>query len=239
MVADVTRPATLRPLPAAQTVLFSVGYDPGGGATRRQVYVEGLRAVLAAIGPDTRRVIFISSTGVYGDSRGQWVDEDTPCRPTREAGRALLDAERLLAGHPLGRRAIVLRLAGVYGPGRLPQLGPRGSQTPAATGLVNLIHVEDAAAVVLAAEARSATPRTYLVSDGHPTQRQRYLERLAELLGQPPPGLASTGAAGSVPRSMGDKRVSNRRMLDELGVELAYPDYCSGLAAAVAMSDEH
>jgi nucleoside-diphosphate-sugar epimerase len=140
-----------------------------------------------------------------------------------------------LADHPLGHRAVVLRLAGLYGPGRLPQIGPNTGQTPGPPGrLVNIIHVEDAAAVVLAAEARSVTPRTYLVSDGHPTERRRYLERLAELLGLPPPAPASTEAVGSIPRSMGDKRVSNRRMLEELRVELAYPDYWAGLAAAIA-----
>ena len=67
------------------------------------------------------RIIFISSTGVYGQDDGSWVDEDSPCRPTHDSGRALLAAEEVLHDHPLGSRGIVLRLAGIYGPGRLPR----------------------------------------------------------------------------------------------------------------------
>ena len=116
-LADVTRPETLAGLPAAETVLFAVGYDPRGGHSRREVYVEGLRNVLEALPPGTGRFILISSTGVYGDAGGEWVDEESECRPTHEAGRALLAAEEVLRGHPLGRQGIILRLAGLYGPG--------------------------------------------------------------------------------------------------------------------------
>jgi nucleoside-diphosphate-sugar epimerase len=235
LVADVTRPETLARLPWAETVLFAVGYRSGGGKSRHEVYAQGLRAVLAAIGPDTRRVILISSTSVYGDVTGS-VDEHTPCRPTREAGHALLAAEAILGAHPLGCRGITLRLAGLYGPGRLPQIPavlagealavPPGSR-------VNLIHVDDAAAIVLAAEARAQPPRTYVVSDGHPASRRDYYALLASLLAMPPPQFADLPVeGGQLGHRIGRKCIDNARMMRELGIELAYPSFREGLAAA-------
>ena len=236
LLADVTQRETLAALPTAETVLFAVGFDPAGGKSRREVYVDGLRAVLDSLGPQVRRVILISSTGVYGPAGGRWVDEDSPCRPSREAGRVLLEAERLFRDHPLGSRGIVLRLAGLYGPGRLPRSDALRDAAPmavAASEPVNLIHVEDAAAAVLAAEARAAPPRTYLVSDGHPVERREYLFRLADVLRLPAPAFSDPPPETATTRRGGDqKRVSNARMRRELGVELAYPSYWKGLAEA-------
>lgn len=237
IVADVTRPDTLAGLPPAETVLICVGYDEAGGKSRWAVYVEGLRAVLDALTPATRRVIFISSTGVFEEAGGGWVDEDSPCRPSRESASALLAAERTLADHPLGRSGIVLRLAGLYGPGRLPRTADLRCGRPlvAPPGCwVNLIHVDDAAAVVLAAEAHAQPPAMYVVSDGQPVERREYLRYLAELLGAPPPSFCDS-AARIEPggRGAGDKRVGNARMLRELGVRLLYPSYREGIAASV------
>jgi nucleoside-diphosphate-sugar epimerase len=95
-----------------------------------------------------------------------------------------------------------------------------------------LIHVEDAAALVLAAEGSPRAPRTYLVSDGHPVQRREYLRRLAELMGAPTPTFRESEAVGA--GRGGQKRVSNARMIRELKVPLRYPTYHEGLAAAVA-----
>jgi len=235
VVADVTRPETLSGLPPAETVLYAVGFDRSRGVSRHQVYAEGLRAVLDALDPAvTRRVIFISSTGVYGDPGGEWVDEDSPSHPESDGGRAFLAGEQILGDHPLGERSIVLRMAGVYGPGRVPKAEDLRAGKPvavAAGGSVNLIHVDDAAAAVVAAEARATPPRVYLVSDGHPVERREFYSHLAEVLGcgpprflEPPPEQRRPGRGG------GDKRVRNRRMLEELGVQLTYPTYREGLA---------
>ena len=78
--------------------------------------------VLAALPSDVGRFIYISTTGVYGNAGGEWVDEDTPPDPQRDGGRASLAAEQVLAASPLADRGVVLRLAGIYGPGRIPFL---------------------------------------------------------------------------------------------------------------------
>lgn len=237
LVADVTRPETLRGLPPARTVLYAVGYDPRSHASREQVYVQGLRAVLDALPDRVEKVVFTSSTGVYGSSGGRWVDELTPCRPTRDAGRAMLAAEETLRSHRLGDRAIVLRLAGLYGPGRVPRLADvrAGRPIEAAEGAcLNLIHVEDAARVVVAAAERTRPPRTYVVSDGHPTDRREFYLYLAELLGSPPPRFVDPSPQGAADRRGGaDKRVKSARMIEELGLILAYPTYREGLRAIV------
>lgn len=235
LVADVTQPHTLAGLPCADTVLYAVGWDPHSGTSRWQVYVDGLRAVLAALPPQTGRVLLVSSTGVYGDAGGGWVDEDSPCRPRRESGQALLAAEALLHDHPLGRRGIVLRMAGMYGPGRLIRRDEllAGQPMPVADGsLMNLIHVDDAAAAVLAAETSATPPRTYLVSDGHPVERRAYFAYAAELLGAPPPRFVDPPAEGRAARhDDSSKRVGNERLQRELHLTLQYPSYREGLRA--------
>src|SRR5262245_14138887 len=120
IVADVTKPETLRNLPAADTVLFAVGFDRGSGGSINDIYAGGMRNVLAALPEDIGRFIYISTTGVYGPADGGWVDEATPPDPRREGGQASLEAELALAANILGKRSVILRLAGIYGPGRVP-----------------------------------------------------------------------------------------------------------------------
>ncbi|HTU24553.1 MAG TPA: SDR family oxidoreductase [Pirellulales bacterium] len=238
LVADVLRPASLTGLPVADTVLYAVGYDRTAGESIERVYVDGLAAVLTALPAATGRFIYISSTGVYGQATGERVDEASLCQPTRDGGRACLAAEQLLSAHPLGNRAIILRLAGLYGPGRVPHRQQLLAGEPLAVpaeGWLNLIHVDDAASVVLAAELRARPPRLYVVSDGRPVERRAYYTELARLLGAPPPQFAPP-APGSpaLVRSASDKRIDNTRMREELAACLAYPSYREGLAAIVA-----
>ena len=93
IVADVTQPATLANLPSAETVLFAVGFDRSAGGSIEEVYAGGMQNVLAALPSDVGRFIYISTTGVYGNAGGEWVDEDTPPDPQRDGGRASLAAE--------------------------------------------------------------------------------------------------------------------------------------------------
>lgn len=237
-VGDVTRPDTLAALPAADTVLHAVGYQPGSGVSRRAVYVDGLRAVLDRLDAHSSRIVLASSTGVYGESGGAWVDEETPCRPAREAGQVLLAAEETLRGHRRGSAAIVLRFAGLYGPGRIPKLADLKAGRPIAVsshGMLNLIHIDDAAAAVVA--AAQAPPRTYVIADGHPVLRREFYRHVAELLRAAEPRFVEPSPDEAArQRGGGDKRVSNRRMIEELGVILQYPTYRAGLEAILAAS---
>jgi nucleoside-diphosphate-sugar epimerase len=238
IVADVMRLETLVNLPAADTVLYAVGYDRNQKYGIEEVYLRGLINVLNALPENTGRVIYVSSTGVYGDCGGAWIDEQTPCFPERPGGRACLAAEQALLSHPRGANAVVLRMAGIYGPGRIPnrEALERGKMIPApATGWLNLIHVDDAATVVLAADRAETGPRHYLVSDGCPVARRDYYRQLAQLLEAPTPQFLSPDATlPSAVRANSDKRVSNSRLMSELHVQLAYPSFREGLAGIVS-----
>jgi nucleoside-diphosphate-sugar epimerase len=237
LIADVTQKDTLHELPAADVVLFAVGYDRDAGPSMRAVYVDGLANVLSSLRGPTR-FLYISSTSVYGQSHGECVDEDALCEPVRENGRICLDAEQLVRKHFADEShgsCCILRLAGIYGPGRLIarvealQAGEPIAGHPEAW--LNLIHVDDAATAVCAAAQRGTAGRTYLVCDDRPRRRREYYERLAKLADAPPPRFDDSGESARTPGL--NKRCVNKRMHSELGVELAYPDIVSGLPHAL------
>lgn len=240
IVADVTDPSTLRNLPTVDTVLFAVGYDRTSSKSIDEVYVGGVRNVLDALPTSIGRFIYISTTGVYGDAGGEWIDESTPTNPSRAGGQASLAAEELICESPFADRAVVLRLAGIYGQKRLPYLAQLKAGEPIEApqaGYLNLIHVVDAARIVqlLANPTREISgPVTYCVSDGHPVVRREYYREVARLLDAPEPTFADPPAGSPrAARAAVDKRVSNRRLLADLEIELLYPTYREGLAATI------
>ena len=227
IVSDVTD-TIIRDLPEVDTVFWSVGFDHTASATYREVHVEGLARVLGAL-PGRPRLILCSSTGVWGDEGGRIVNEQTPALPTREAGRVLLEAERLVHDqkHCAGTS---LRFAGLYGPGRLPRLEDlKAGRAIAADpeSWLNLIHLDDAARVVVAIASHPAPRELYVVSDGVPVRRREWYGRLAALSGSPEPTWDVT-----LPRARGaDKRVDPALLFHDLGMTLDYPDSLQGLAA--------
>jgi nucleoside-diphosphate-sugar epimerase len=211
ILADVLDPKSLQTLPPVATVLYCIGLDRAAGVPMRTVYVDGLANVLAAL-PRPERFLYVSSTSVYGQADGT-VDEDASTEPAEESGRVVLAAETLLRKQL--PEAIVLRFAGIYGPGRLLsaaaiRAGEVLNRDP--EKLLNLIHVEDGVRAVVAADERGRPGTLYNVSDGRPVTRRELYTMLAEGLGAPPPRFAPTTTEG------GNKRIDNRRMRDELGV---------------------
>jgi nucleoside-diphosphate-sugar epimerase len=232
VVGDVREPLDLADLPPAETVLYAVAPDRQKGDSPEAVWIGGLVHLISVMGtwPRRPRLIFVSSTSVYAPGGGAEVDEGFPTEPGEESGRTLLTAEESLrtSGWP---DAVVLRFAGIYGPGRLlrRQALLDGAPIPAdPQGWLNLIHVEDGAAAVVAADERARPGETYNVADGHPVRRRDFYARLAELLGAPPPRFAAPVAPDGA-----NRRISNRRMLGELGVALRFPGYEEGLRASV------
>jgi len=236
VVIDVTAPApgwtaVLARIGRPRSILWSVGFDRTTGVSSRDVHVGGLEKLLDALagigGTPPVRVILSSSTGVWGDQAGGLVDESTPPAPSREAGRVLVEAEALLAHHPAGQ-GTALRFAGLYGPDRLPRLADLQAGRPLAAdpdSWLNLIHIDDAAAVVEAV-AEAAAPRPlYVVADGRPIRRRDWYARLAELSDSPPPSWAA-----DAPRTRGgDKRVDAALVWADLGRPPHYPDALAAL----------
>ncbi len=240
-VGDVTEPATLDALPDARWLLYSVGFDRHASKSRRAVSIDGLKSVLERVGARVGGIIFTSSISVYGQTNGEWVNEASPCAPAKSNGQICLEAESILwdwAGkqtRPVN--VCVLRLAGLYGPGRLlrriEQLKTGEPLDRAPDAYLNLIHVADAARAIIAGQQRGGPGRTYLICDDHPTTRREYYTRLASLVGAPTPTFREQ--AGSEGANL-NKRCDNRLMHRELNVELEFPTIESGLPHAVPHS---
>ena len=232
VAGDVLDPASLRGLPAASTVLYAVGLDRAAGRSMREVYVGGLANVLDTL-PACDRFVYVSSTSVYGQSDGSTVDEASPTEPREESGKVVLDAENLLRS----RRpdAIVLRFAGIYGPGRLLRKQPLLNGEPLvgdAEKWLNLIHVEDGAEAVLTVESRGVPGETYVVADDEPVRRRDFYTHLAGLLGAPEAKFEHRDEPGAA-----NRRVSNAKM-KSLGWRPRFASYRAGLAASVESSSQ-
>jgi nucleoside-diphosphate-sugar epimerase len=250
---DWTDPSTLGNLPLSQLsarfrVLVSVSYDRKSRLGRYDSQVGGLRNLLLRL-PEDVRLCYISTTGVYHQTDGRWVDETSPTHPDRLGGRVHLQAEQLLHSSRPFSPWNVLRLAGIYGPGRVPRadvvVAGRPIESPE-TGFLNLIHVHDAARAVLAAwrkmSDRSAVDRfsgrptgmqsrLYVVGDDSPVVRGDFYREIASQCHVAPPRFTALKPGAPLRmRSNSNKRVWNRKLRRDLLPRLKFPDYRCGLA---------
>ena len=227
---DLSDPGSLRDLPTRITrLVFSVAPDAREEAAYRAVFVDGLQHLYAAMDRSAcRRTVFVSSSAVHGEHAGEWIDEDTPPAPLGFNGRVLLDAERWLLAQDTP--ATVLRLAGIYGPGRLSLLDRLRAGQARVPRMqphwANRIHVDDAAAATAHLLMHPAPAALYLGADDTPLPLDQLYDALAALVGAPPP------AEGAGPANVGSKRISNAR-LRESGFVFRWPDAREGYASLV------
>jgi len=193
-------------------------------------YVNGLRNLLDALDEaqvTPRRVLLVSSTAVYDVADGSWVDEQTPANPKPGTDAILLQAERML--HARIPEAVVLRLAGIYGPGRerlITQVREGRASVSALSRHTNRIHRDDAAAAIVHLMQRAEPPAPlYIGVDSAPVVGIDVLNFLAGELGLPAPTVVETNS-----RRGGDKRLRNQRLLDT-GFSFTYPSYREGYRA--------
>jgi nucleoside-diphosphate-sugar epimerase len=218
----------------ADALLVSIPPDELGDPALRHFGAD------IAAAPQLAWVGYLSTVGVYGDHGGAWVDEDTPPQPLGARSRRRLEAEAawLDLGARSGKAVHVFRLAGIYGPGRnaLVQLRAGTARRIVKPGQVfNRVHVDDIAAVLMASFGQPHPGAIYNVADDEPSPPQEVVAYAAHLAGGEPPPEIPFGEARLGPMATSFwaecKRVSNRRIKDELGVALAYPTYREGLTA--------
>ncbi len=244
--ADLDEVRDLPPLPVAGAEIYYLVPPPPTGDTDPR-----LARCLDALGRQGHpaRVLYLSTTAVYGDRGGAWVNEDAPPRPGTARGRRRLAAERCLRawGRARGIATVVLRVAGIYGPGRLPLERIRRRLPlldPAAAPPTNRIHVDDLVSACRAAMERGRDGAIYNVSDGHPAPMADYFNAIADRAGLPRPPLVSAAEAervltpGMRAYMRESRRIDNRRLLEELGVRLRYPGLDVGLDACFAAGAE-
>ena len=224
-VADLSKPETMSTLPQGIThLVFCAAPNERTEQAYRSVYIKGLQNIVStADNPALKRVVFISSTAVYGENNNEWVDEDTPVLPKNFNGHVLVEAERWLEkyGKTHQLETISLRLSGIYGPGRtflLDQLKRGQVGAPSRpTHWTNRIHVEDAAAAIVHLLSITNPAPLYNVTDSTPLPMRTLYETLAQLVGGPIPPEAEA------PKFVGSKRLSNARLLGT-GFKLRWPD---------------
>jgi len=239
---DLDDTRTLAGLPTRGARVYYFAPPPASGTTDPR-----LRNFLATIAPDALPacIVLISTSGVYGDCHGDWVSEARPPRPDADRARRRLDAEQTLLswGEQQGVAVVILRVPGIYGPGRLPEQRLRAREPVLRveeSPWSNRVHIEDLARACRAAAERGQSGAVYNISDGHPTTMTDYFNRVADALGlERPPQITLAQArtvlsAGMQSYLAESKRLDNRRMREELGVEPRYPDLVQGLAACVA-----
>jgi nucleoside-diphosphate-sugar epimerase len=244
VAADVTDPDSLARVPDAEWLVFAASSGGRGADAARRVFVDGLETVLEQFGgrdatPD--RLVYTSSTGVYGDHGGDWVDEETPVEPTTEKTEVLAEAERLAlsAGDEYGIDGAVARFAGLYGPDRYRL--ERYLQGPVTEGYLNMVHRDDAAgAVAYLLERDLARDEVVLVVDDEPVSKWSFADWLADACGVERPEKQTKAerlavgdlSAAARRRIETSKRCSND-YLRSLGYEFTYPTFRDGYRAAV------
>ncbi|MDF9393484.1 MULTISPECIES: SDR family oxidoreductase [Methylococcus] len=236
---DLDSPASLTGLKGGWITLYYFAPPPADGEVDPR-----LAALLEALPPRhlPGKVVYLSTSGVYGDCGGDWVGEDRLPHPQTGRSRRRLAAEGALAAwsRRYGVTAVILRVPGIYGPGRLPLQRLRAGvpvvrqeESPYS----NRIHADDLAQVCVAAGRRATAEGVYNVSDGHPTNLTDFFYAVADRFGLPRPPAISLEEAQRVlsPAMLSflaeSKRLDNGRMLRELHPRLRYPDLERGLAA--------
>jgi nucleoside-diphosphate-sugar epimerase len=232
-------PDVLDALSSATHILSSAGPTEDGDPV-----LAHLRDAIARHAPKLEWVGYLSTTGVYGDHQGGWVDEATPLTPSTRRGAWRKSAEEEWAAIP-GLPLHIFRLAGIYGPGRGPFAKVRNGSARRIIKegqVFSRTHVEDIAQVLAASIARPNPGAIYNVCDDDPAPPQDVIAHAAELLGMPVPPEIPFEDAEMTPMARSfyaeSKRVRNDRIKDELGVTLKYPSYREGLAALLANSTE-
>jgi nucleoside-diphosphate-sugar epimerase len=242
ITGDLTRAADLDSLTMPfDWVVDTVSSSRGGVEAYRDVYLGGARNLVRwAESRGIRGLVYTSSTSVYGQTDGGWVHEESPAEPAGETGRLLLETEQVfLQAAREGRvPATVLRVGGIYGPGRghlfRQFLAGEARREPNGGRWINMIHREDVADAIVAVLGRGLTGRLYNVVDDQPVRQGDFLGHLSKETGLPLPPEAAPGEPAPVrKRGTTDKRVSNRRLREECGWVPRHPDFRAGYAPEI------
>ena len=239
---DLDNPSSLAVLLVPGALIYYFAPPPSSGNIDPRMR-NFLHAITDATCP--ARIVLISTSGVYGDCQGAWVTEDRPPRPDADRARRRLDAERQLSawGEAHAVPVVILRVPGIYGPGRLPEKRLRAGEPvlrEQESPWSNRVHIVDLVRACIAAGERGRPNAVYNISDGHPTTMTDYFNCVADALGLArPPQITFVQARAELSEGMQSylaesKRLDNRRMCEELGVEPRYPDLAQGLTACLA-----
>ena len=259
---DITQPESLKQLPRDFDWVVNCVASGGGDAEEyRQLYLHGMRNLIEWLVPGSAglwpasssnnpaatrrqdggapRVIYTSSTGVYGQNDGSLVDETRSTEPATETASVLVQAEKVLLAAGVERQfpAIVLRAAGIYGPerGYLLKQFLRSEARIEGSGarILNMIHRDDLIGAIIAALERGRAGEIYNVVDDAPVSQLEFFKWLAAKLDKPLPPTAAEDSTTPRKRRLTNKRISNAKLKAELGFEFQHPDYRAGYSSEI------
>lgn len=249
LFADITQSETLAKLPRDfDWVVNCVASGGGSAEDYRRVYLEGMRNVIEWLVPANKthrrnagvpRILYTSSTSVYGQNDGSAVDETSPTEPTAETARLLLETEKLLLDAAREKKfsAMILRIAAIYGPERgywfkqfvsgETRLDGKGER------ILNMIHRDDVVGCVVSALERGESENIYNAADDEPVSQFDFFSWLATALRKPMPDSVPQSTESARKRGVTNKRVSNHKLKSKLGYHFKYPTYREGYMAEI------
>lgn len=242
LFGNITKAGDLAKLPRGfDWVVNCVASSGGGAADYRQVYLEGMRNVIDWLAPGGRanagipRIIYTSSTSVYGQNNGFAVDETSPTEPVAETARVLLETEKALldAGRQRSFAAIILRVAGIYGPGRgywfKHFLSGEARMEGKGERILNMIHRDDVVGCIIASLERGEPGNIYNAVDDEPVSQFDFFSWLATSLKKPLPPTAPANFEFSRKRGATSKKVLNQKLKTELRYQFKYSTFREGM----------
>ena len=240
--ADITQPDSLKNLPRDFDWVVNCTASGGGGADDyRKIYLEGNRNLIAWLaGSPHKKFVYTSSTSVYAQNDGSTVTEKSPIAPAAETSKVLAETEKLLLTAVVERKfpAVILRVAGIYGPARGHSFKQflRGDARIEGDGArwLNMIHRDDVIGVIIAALHAAPAGEIFNAADNAPVSQRDFFAWLAAELNRPLPPTVSADAEIWRKRGVTNKRVSNAKLRTELKYKFKFPDFRAGYAAEIA-----
>ena len=245
LFGDVTRPESLARLPREFDWVVNCVSSTGGGADDyRQVYLQGTRNLLGWLA-DTppKKFVYTSSTSVYGQTDGSQVKESSPTEPLAETAKILVETEKLLLAAVQEKKypAVILRVAGIYGPDRghwFKQFLKNEAHIEGdGSRFLNMIHRDDLIGCIIAALKNGRAGEIYNAADDEPVSQQHFFQWLAQALDKPLPPSEPENPMENRKRGVTNKRVSNRKLKMELGHQFKYPNFRKGYSAELLRLD--
>ena len=241
LIADITKPETLARLPQNFDWVVNCVAAGGGADDYRQVYLQGARNLIDWLAPSPpKKFVYTSSTSVYGQTDGSQVKESSPTEPLAETAKILVETEKVLLAGAQEKKfpAVILRVAGIYGPDRghwFKQFLKNEARIEG-DGLryLNMIHRDDLIGCIIAALKSGRPGEIYNAVDDEPVNQMNFFQWLAGTVGKYPPPSVPENPGENRKRGATNKRVSNQKLKMELGHQFKHPNFRSGYGAEIS-----
>ena len=241
VLSDITKESEMARLPGQIDWIVNVASSGRSGAGEyRNTYLHGTRNLIERFSEDKPvKYVYTSSTGVYNQTDGSVVDETSVTDPSDERGQVLVETERFLSGRWQSHSfpAIILRVAGIYGPGRGYRFRQylRGEARIIGAGgqILNMIHRDDLIGIIIAALQRGQPGEVYNAVDNEPSAETEFFGWLSEETGKAMPPQGDGSVSKTRKRGWTNKKVSNRKLVESLNYTFKYPSFREGLSAEI------